>query len=128
MLVSCQMTIDFSAWLQNELATRDMTPADLARATGKDQGIFTRILKRERKPENETLRAIAKAFRIPAGIVFQAAGELPKEDSSDEWVEEMNYKMNLVPQSSRSVVEKIVNALIEEPQITPKTKKAKANA
>ena len=126
MLVSCHMTNDFSSWLQDELGKRDMTPADLARLTGKDQGIFSRILKRERKPENETLRAIAKAFRIPAELVFQAAGELPKDDSNDAWVEEMNHKIKLVPAGARSIAEKMLDALIEEPQPQAKPKKARA--
>jgi transcriptional regulator with XRE-family HTH domain len=109
------MTIDFSDWLQKELADRDMTSADLARITRKDQGIFSRILRRERKPDNSTLRAIAKAFKLPADIVFRAAGELPLENENlDEWVEEMNYKLNLIPKSARGVAEKVIESLIEE--------------
>lgn len=104
-----------------------MTSADLARITGKDQGIYSRILRRERKPENETLRAIAKAFRIPARVVFEAAGELPKEDDTDEWVEEMNYKIKMVPNSTRPIAEKMLDALIVEPAPAPKAKKAKAS-
>lgn len=92
-----------------------MTSADLARITRKDQGIFSRILRRERKPDNSTLRAIAKAFKLPADIVFRAAGELPLENENlDEWVEEMNYKLNLIPKSARGVAEKVIESLIEE--------------
>lgn len=128
MLTFCQMTSDFSAWLQDALAKRDMTSADLARVTGKDQGIFSRIIRRERKAENETLRVIAKALKLPAEVVFRAAGELPDETSSDEWVEEMNHKIKLVPKETRPIAEKLLSTLIAEPEPKPAVKPRKAKA
>jgi transcriptional regulator with XRE-family HTH domain len=126
MLISCQMATDFSEWLQNELARRDMTPADLARNAMKDQGIISRIIRRERKPEPETLEAIARAFKLPPEHVFRMAGLLPLKENTDAWVEEMNHKMGLLDPSKRPMAEKLLNALLEEDKpVVPVGKKAR---
>ena len=127
MLTSSQMTVDFSEWLQNELANRDMTPADLARITKKDQGIFSRVIRRERNPDNETLRAIARAFKLPVEMVFRAAGVLDAKPDADEWIEEQSHKMSLLTADKRPIAEKLLNALLEEDKPAIKVgKKARA--
>lgn len=83
MLISCLMTT-FADWLTQELNQRDMSPADLARAMRKDQGIISRLLRGERNPNPETLTAIARALRLPPETVFRAAGLLPPVSEVDE--------------------------------------------
>lgn len=105
MLISCSMTTDFSAWLQNELDERDLSPADLARLTRKDPGIFSRILGRKRNPDPETLNAISKALRIPPEQVFRAAGLLPAVRDLDEDAERIVYEsQDLTPQEKEEVL------------------------
>lgn len=74
----------FSDWLTSEIASRNMSPADLARASGKSQAVIGRILNNERKPAPETLIAIARALHMQVEEVFRVAGVLPpaKEKSS----------------------------------------------
>ena len=74
----------FSDWLTSEIASRNMSAADLARASGKSQAVIGRILNNERKPAPETLIAIARALHMPVEEVFRVAGVLPpaKEKSS----------------------------------------------
>jgi transcriptional regulator with XRE-family HTH domain len=74
----------FADWLTQELNQRDMSPADLARAMRKDQGIISRLLRGERNPNPETLTAIARALRLPPETVFRAAGLLPPVSEVDE--------------------------------------------
>ncbi len=79
---------DFADWLENELASRDMRPYDLAKKSGVDHGVISRVLNRERKPSAETLIAIAQALRIPHDEVLRIAGILPPEPGTDPVVEE----------------------------------------
>jgi transcriptional regulator with XRE-family HTH domain len=71
--------IDFSQWLKNEMKIRGWRQADLARATGIDSSVFSRILNLEREPSPDTCRAIAKALVLPPEVVFRKAGFLPEK-------------------------------------------------
>ena len=119
------MTIDFADWLQNELDKQRMTPADLARVARKDQGIISRILRRERKPEADTVLAIASALKIPAETAFRAAGLLPPKPDEDPWVEQMDYKISKIRNpASRRMAEKLIDTLLadEEAEQAPRRK------
>jgi len=73
----------FPAWLQNELDKRGMTQAELARRSGITSAQISRILSGSRGAEGKTLVGIAKAFKLPPQIVYQAAGFLPPELDPD---------------------------------------------
>jgi transcriptional regulator with XRE-family HTH domain len=79
----------FSGWLEREMAERRMSPADLARATRKDQGVISRILSGERSPSPNTLSAIAHALRLPVETVLRAAGILPPVEDATELLEQI---------------------------------------
>ena len=125
MLISCSMTSDFAQWLQDELDERKMKPVDLANLAGKDQGMISRILRRQRMPTPDTLNAIAKALRLPSRIVFEAAGQLPPEKNNDLWVEEMSHKLGLLPTEMRGPAGRLIDALIEGDESEESEKRSK---
>lgn len=98
------MTSDFAAWLQNELESRKMKAADLARITRKDQGIFSRILGRKRQPDPETILSISHALRLPADMVFRAAGLLPRQPDLNEEAEQIMYEVAKLPKDDQEEV------------------------
>jgi len=68
--------MEFTAWLENELAKRGWTPADLAHAAGLGNSTVTRILNGGRNPGPEFCRSVAKALAEPEETVFRQAGLL----------------------------------------------------
>lgn len=80
----------FSEWLADELATRAMRPADLARKSGLSRSAISNYLKQQRNtPEPEALVAIARALRLPAETVYQAAGILPQPVERTELIAQL---------------------------------------
>jgi transcriptional regulator with XRE-family HTH domain len=73
------MDTDFAEWIIEELQARNMTQADLARASGLGTGSTSDVLSRKKKAGKNFAIAIAKGFELPAETVFQEAGFLPKD-------------------------------------------------
>lgn len=73
------------------MRARNMSPADLARATNKDQGIISRLLRGERQPRPETLADIARALKLSVDEVYRAAGLLPPRPDSNIDVERAEH-------------------------------------
>jgi len=119
---------DFSTWLLKELENRDWSQVDLSRKSGVSQAQITRVLSGERGIGAKSLNAIAHALKLPPEQVFRAAGLLPQKAENDDWIEEMSHKMKMLSPANRAIAEKLLDALIEEPQPAAKTKKAKAGA
>lgn len=124
--LSTMNIMDFSEWLQKELNKRKWRPTDLAKRANISDAAVSRILKGERKADTDSLKAIAKALNISAEQIFRHAGLLPPENESDDWVEEMNYKITLIPPGLRSIAESFIDSMLvgeeAEPARTAKPK------
>ena len=84
----CSMAT-FGEWLDAELKSRKMKPAELARRAKLDPGAVSRILKSERNPGPITLEVIAKALKLPYEVVFRAAvGKTAPTDPTEAEYEE----------------------------------------
>ncbi len=83
------MDIIFSDWLLEELAEREWTQSRLARKADISRQAISDYINQRRKPDNEALRNIARAFEIPEETVFRVAGELPTRPDTDEDFEEL---------------------------------------
>lgn len=94
----------FSDWLVNEMKKRDLSPADLARLSGKAQAVISRVLNNERDPAPETLTALARALRLPPEIVFRRAGLLPPVSPDTEYREELLYLFSELPPSEQEEI------------------------
>lgn len=89
---------------QSELADRvNMTPAQISR-----------IISGERGTSIENLISIADALTINRDLILRAAAGLSTEKKKDEWIEEMNYKISLIPPSARKMAEKLLETFIDE--------------
>jgi transcriptional regulator with XRE-family HTH domain len=82
---------NFSNWLESELKQRNMTPAELARASGKAAAVISRVLNGERSAAPDTLEAIARALKLPPETVFRAAGLLPPVSEDEAKFEDWKY-------------------------------------
>lgn len=96
----------FSEWLVNELRKREMTQADLARASGISRGGISNLINQVRNPDAETCLAIARALNLPAETVFRAAGLLPPVPSDTQYQEEFFHLLSqLSPQERQEILE-----------------------
>jgi transcriptional regulator with XRE-family HTH domain len=98
--------VNFSDWLENQLKLMNMTPAELARASGKAPAVISRVLNGDRKPEPDTLIAIARALNLPPETVFRAAGLLPPVSPDTEYAEQILHLLRqLSPQEQEEILE-----------------------
>lgn len=105
---------NFSKWLQIELDRRGWNQAELSRKSGLSTGQIARLMSGERGLGENSVKAIASALRIPANLVYQAAGFLQTTSEADTWLEEQTHKMSLLTPDKRPMAEKLLNALLEE--------------
>lgn len=105
-MLSYYQMVNFSDWLLNQLKNKNMTPAELARASVKAPAVISRVLNDERKPEAETLLAISRALNLPPETVFRAAGLLPPVSPDTEYQEQFfHYLSQLSPDERQEILE-----------------------
>ena len=113
------------------LIKKDMNQSDLADRINVTPAQISRIISGERGTTIETLVRIADVLGIRHEDILKAAAGLPSPDeqSTDEWVEAMNYKIKLLPKSLRPIAERMFDALYDDSsekiEPAPKSKKAK---
>ncbi len=75
----------FSDWLLEQMESKNLTQADLAKASGLTRTAISDYVNQKRtNPEPQALIAIAKALHVSPLNVFRAAGLLPDDHASDE--------------------------------------------
>lgn len=127
MLISCSMT-SFSDWLNAQLAERNMSAAELARAMNKDQGVVSRMLRGERSPSPATIQSIANALRLPLDIVLRASLNMtpnPKVDPDDERANHLIQSLKK-PSSKQRALD-YLQLLIEQEEREERENAAKKN-
>lgn len=113
--------------VKQALKKRGLSQSELSERSNVSPAQISRIVNDERGASLDTLLSIADALGIRRDDMLRAAAGLPAyKENEDEWVDEMNHKIKLIPASSRSIAEKMLDALIVEPSPAPKAKKAKA--
>lgn len=117
---------DFPKWLQDKLDEKGWKPTELARRSGLSDAAVSRILKRERKADPETLQAFARSLKIDTTSIYKAAGLLPQDaEDEDVWVDEMSHKLTLLPPGLRSVAERFINSMLEGEETGKQSNKRK---
>lgn len=125
-VIVCCLMVNFQDWLTTQLKMRDMTPAELARASGKAPAVISRILNGERNPEPETLIAISRALNLPPETVFRAAGLLPPVSPDTEYQEEFFYLLSkLSPEERQEILELLRFKAERRSTINPQSRKEK---
>jgi len=80
----------FNDWLLSQLNERGWSQADLARATQITTSAISKYMQ-GRIPNEEALRKIARAFRLPPEDVFRKAGILPPATEEDATLNELTH-------------------------------------
>lgn len=106
-------TNEFPNWLQNVLNELGWTQADLARKSDLATATISRIMSGYRRPDPESLLNIAMAFKMSPETVFRAAGLLPPKGEIAATMEEVNYKLGLLPPDQQQQVLEYVEFLLE---------------
>lgn len=114
--------------VKKALKKRGFSQIELSQRSSISTSQISRIINGERGASLETLLTLADALGIKRSEMLRVAAGLPEVVPEDEWIEEMNYKLNLIPKNSRNVAEKVLDSLIEdhEPRRVPKSVKGKA--
>lgn len=86
----------FNDWLLSQLEERGWSQADLARSANITRAAVSRYMQ-GRTPNEEALRKIARAFRLPPEDVFRQAGILPPVTVEDAQLKELAYLATQLP-------------------------------
>jgi transcriptional regulator with XRE-family HTH domain len=77
----------FAEWLMFEAVRRNWSQADLARKSGLNRAVISKILSDKSDPSPESCKALAKALDTPIEEIYRAAGLLPPKSAKDDLVE-----------------------------------------
>lgn len=81
------MSTQLGDWLLDELRKRDWSQNELARRSGLTSGTISNIVTGRMGGSKQTLKAIARALRVPTEIIFVEAGLLSRELIKDRETE-----------------------------------------
>ena len=127
--MSTMTDTNFPKWLEQQRNEKGWSQSDLSRAAGISRQVISDYEGYKRKFfDEDILKKIARAFKMPPEHVFRMAGLLPQKADTDEWVEEMNHKMGLLDHAKRPMAERLLNALLEEDKPVLVHKKARAKS
>lgn len=102
--------VDFSTWLNSQLAMRGWRPIDLSNAANLPNSTIIRILNGDRRAGPDVATAIAHALEMKPEDVFRRAGLLPPKKNGTEIVdptfqEIVDIMRNLPPEERQEVLE-----------------------
>lgn len=106
------METNFSEWLLNELKSRSMSQAELARRSAITPAQISRIISGQRGAGEEALRLIADALKLPPEIVFRAAGLLPDAPPPTEQQEQLIYLYSQLSEDQKNMLIEYANFLL----------------
>lgn len=71
--------VNFGSWLLNALKEREMSQSELARLAGISKGTVSNLVNATAGVGQDSLKAVARALKLPADLVFEKAGVLPSK-------------------------------------------------
>jgi transcriptional regulator with XRE-family HTH domain len=114
-MFSVGQSLRFAEWLQSELDKRGWSQSDCARACELNRAVINKLLNGKSRPQPVTLLAIARGFKIPAEIVYRAAGLLPTSNDSDDTTRELiHIFQSLQSPRRRATAIMLLKALVAE--------------
>ena len=87
---------DFSEWLRKEMKNRVLTQSELARLSGLHRAVISKTINQVSAPTPDTIEAIAHGLKLPAEVVYRAAGLLPPIPEKRTQIEELNYLVSML--------------------------------
>lgn len=106
-------TNQLGEWMRDGLRDIGKNQAWLAEKVGVQPPQISRIISGSSEATPDLLSAIADALGKPRIQAYRVAGFLEKLPEGDAWVEEMTYKIKVMPTTYRTVISKFINALLE---------------
>jgi len=110
----------FSEWLNTKLKELNWSQADLARASGLTTGAVSNYVN-GRTPDETALRKIAKAFRVPAELVFEKAGILPPKTEDTDLERAILNLVKSLPVADQQAFHAMLETWENKKSISPKT-------
>lgn len=104
-------------WLEDALAERQWSISELARRSGVSQSHLSNVISGNRKASAATLTALARAFNLPAELVFAKAGLLPPAKQSLDELEQEWLHIFSQATTEKERRELIIRARFEMEQI-----------
>jgi len=118
---------EFLEMIKRKMDAENLGIRELARKLGVSHPTVTEIVTYGNMPSFDTNNALSDWLGIPKELGLRKSGLLKSSDNkNDDWIEEMSHKMKMLSPANRTIAEKLLNALIEEPQPAAKTQKARA--
>lgn len=77
---------DFSTWLKQTLASRNIKPSELSYRSGVSDSQISRILNKKSKPSAVLLKKIAIPLRVTEEEILRAAGVLPPDPPDQDTI------------------------------------------
>lgn len=99
------MDNNFAEWLVFEINKREWSQSDLARSSGLSRQAISDYVNRKRNnPDENALKAIAHAFKLPPETIFRAAGVLPPKLNLSITVEKANHLLSQLPEGEQEEI------------------------
>lgn len=114
----------FNKWLLDQLRERDWTQADLSRAAGLTSAAVSKYIN-GRIPDKESLRKIARAFKLPPEFVFEKAGLLPPKPELSPIKRKLAHIAETLPDSDVEMAIALLEQRTTYYQKNPSAKPAK---
>ncbi len=86
-----------SILINAKMASHQWSQSDLARKSGLNRAVISKILSGNTKPTPDTCRDLALALELPIEQVFRAAGLLPPQPKEDPLVNLITYLSEQLP-------------------------------
>jgi transcriptional regulator with XRE-family HTH domain len=113
-------------WMIAEREKREWSQAQLGRKVGVSRQTINDYESRRRKtPDEKILSKISVVFGRSDDFLPRLAHLLPPAVETDQWVNDMNYKMKLIAPSLRDIAETFINSLVEDTEKPARRSKPK---
>jgi len=106
------MNDTLSEFMQSEMKKRGWSQADLSRRSGLTTGGVSMLIGHTRKPNPDSLNALAKAFACPPEHLFRLAGLLPSEPEESTRVKDIICMLSQLPEEKVQMVYEIVTGFV----------------
>lgn len=107
------MTTQLLEWANAELVKRDWSAADLARKSGISPTHISKVFSEQRKPGNDFLTGLARAFNYPPEFVYRMAGVLPPATEATN-MGEIEHLFVQLPAAKREEYTRLLRFWVEE--------------
>lgn len=98
------MATEIGDWLLVELNKRNWSQNELGRRAKISSATVSNLITGAKKPEQETLKSVAEALRVPVAEVLQKAGILPKRSGTSENAERLLYYFDQMDEDQQNDV------------------------